>query len=345
MSSSTSKFFAIPELIDTLTSQLPRADTRLARTNKQLYARRSPSLYKWLDDYFTDKKAIFNSIPGMLALGRNIRHVRKMSCGRKELAFYYNCVLAFEELSSQTMHTHAPRPGWLPPADAHPCRLVPLPPMTHLSDLSLWFGAASRRPNPSYTLPSVDNPHATLAQACWLISLNPHLTTLRLSSFTIMDFQGFQLFVRAIAGLSKLKTLDGFIICKGDYWHQAESELFFSCPPSLQTFVVTASPFSSSNPSTQNMVSLWRPSIDNQDGGSNAMLTPRRENPLTKLVSLGMWNVESSIPTSEILSVIKHCPNVKELTLPNLASCSDVDVIWAFIGQHCPSLRLLNCTF
>ncbi|KAG0212699.1 hypothetical protein BGX33_003415 [Mortierella sp. NVP41] len=92
------------------------------------------------------------------------------------------------------------------------------------------------------------------------------------------------------------------------------------------------------------MVSLWRPSIDNQDGGSNAMLTPRRENPLTKLVSLGMWNVESSIPTSEILSVIKHCPNVKELTLPNLASCSDVDVIWAFIGQHCPSLRLLNCT-
>ncbi|KAF9098249.1 hypothetical protein BGX23_006665 [Mortierella sp. AD031] len=70
---------------------------------------------------------------------------------------------------------------------------------------------------------------------------------------------------------------------------------------------------------------------------------PRRKEPLANLKKLTFWAINDQSTTSAILSIFKHCPNIKELGIPNFAGSEDVGVISKFLEQRCPQLRLLSC--
>ncbi|KAF8940376.1 hypothetical protein BGZ47_007783 [Haplosporangium gracile] len=102
MSFAFQRIFDIPELVDLLISQLDKAEVSvLARINKAIRKVCNPWLYKALNFCYHNKHNDLGFVPGMVALGWNIRHVKELTLEPDELAFYYNCVYDFEEIHGQ----------------------------------------------------------------------------------------------------------------------------------------------------------------------------------------------------------------------------------------------------
>ncbi|KAF9105568.1 hypothetical protein BGX29_011953 [Mortierella sp. GBA35] len=213
MSTSCERFFDIFELVNLLISHLAKADlSRLARTNREMHKRCVPLLYKNLGSlYGRETNRIFKSNQSIHAFAQKIRQARMLKLGVYELVYYYNCVLASEEIYSHIIDSPASRPIWLPPPDIRTCQVVALPPMNHQTQLSVsFFGPGGGL----YTMQGVETPHAVLAQLCWLISHNQRLTLLNLSRVPVMDPHGCRLLGRTISGLSGIKELKLSIVGK-----------------------------------------------------------------------------------------------------------------------------------
>ncbi|KAG0061635.1 hypothetical protein BGZ90_003469 [Linnemannia elongata] len=218
MSDACKQFFGLPELLKLLTERLEQTDVAsLILTNRQIHYFCTPSLYNELrcvegQAVGSRDFRIFETLPALHALARNSKYVRILDIGIPELAYYYNCVLAFEEeLQSQTT-TYSPWHSgltWLPPAclpraDTHSCQIVALPPMTRLFQLDITIGPIHEK---SYSVPSVKDFRARLAQTCWLISQNPGLVSLTLSGTPILERRA-RILAETLARLSRLETLD-----------------------------------------------------------------------------------------------------------------------------------------
>ncbi|KAF8947099.1 hypothetical protein BGZ47_010239 [Haplosporangium gracile] len=103
MSTSTAceQFFDIPELPQLLMVFLDRKDvSRLARTCRKMYTRCTPPLFRNLLARDTTPVKLLLSTPAVLALARNSQHVRTLSLELHELVYYYNCLLAFQDINS-----------------------------------------------------------------------------------------------------------------------------------------------------------------------------------------------------------------------------------------------------
>ncbi|KAG0296829.1 hypothetical protein BGZ96_008433 [Linnemannia gamsii] len=187
MSTSCKKFFNIPELIDLVMAHLNRKDVlNFVLTNRRMHKLVTPLLYRKLEKYLHNSLRIFTSFPALHALARNVQHVRTLKISGDELAYLYNCVLAFEELILLALGTPLSRPVWLPPPDIRSSQVVALPPMVRLSVLELHLGPSKTYP---YTVPSANFSQASLARLSWLISLNPGLTSLTLYGVPIHDLR------------------------------------------------------------------------------------------------------------------------------------------------------------
>lgn len=184
-SSSCQRVFDVQELLEHLITLLDKADlSRLSRINRAMHTRCSPSLFKVI--WQTDAFKIFESIPSTMALGRNTPHVRSLDVGAYEVAYYYNCVRAFQELGAQADGTPPERrPNWLPQPDPITCQHTALPPMNCLSEL---FVTTSDGFN-SHKLPSLTDSRAMLGRISWLITLSSRLTLLYMSSITTKDLR------------------------------------------------------------------------------------------------------------------------------------------------------------
>ncbi|KAG0378287.1 hypothetical protein BGX24_004239 [Mortierella sp. AD032] len=335
MASSSQHFFNTPELLELLTSHLEKEDiSQLSRTNRTMNSRFSHSLFKILDIY--EVSNIFTSTTSTLALGRNTRHVRDLSLGSEELAYYYNCVQAFEELKEQTIdNVPAPRPSWYPPMDPRTCQVVTIPPMTRLtqiyvsSDIDL-CALLSGRDN-SYRMPSASNPQATLAHRCWLLSLNPRLTSLSAYFIEINDRFSYRLFIKAISGLNKLKMLRLPIKCPLQMSGQLAMDLFHRVQSSIQSLHISL--HDSNKPSDQEPTGV----------DHDLVMPPRRQGPLRNLLVMKLWRMDDQTATADILSIFAHCPNIEELHICSMSGNRDMAVIGEFIGRRCPKVQTLQC--
>lgn len=338
-------FFGIQELVDILTPYLTRLDvSRLARTCRRNHTSCTPAIYRELSISATDVQlGVFNSIAGMTALGCNVQHVKKLNIRLDELAYYFNCVMAFENLQSRTTTTNTTdtltpqRPNWLPAPDplTNALELVPLPKMTNLVDFSLTF----EDDNNAYKLPSAADFRVMTAQLCWMLSLHPHLTRLHVREIHSTGIQGFKRLCRAIAGLTKLQELTVSLLSRSFMPSRSYFDLFFSCAPSVQRLLIL--PFrrdESSLPSLE----TWSA---NHDGTDNEVLMAsswRRQGLLDKLESLRLWEFDVRTTTLDILQVFAHCPNIKSLFLPPLAGLRDIDAIGEYVGKNCSKITTLK---
>ncbi|KAK3841301.1 MAG: hypothetical protein J3R72DRAFT_445836 [Linnemannia gamsii] len=325
MISSSQHFFIVPELLELLTSHLEKEDvSRLSRTSRSMNSRLSPSLFKIL--YGDELSKIFNSTTSTLALGRNTRHVRELSLGSEELAYYYNCVQAFEELKEQTIdNVPAPRPSWHPPSDPRTCPVFALPPLTQLSRLNLH----SFDPRTSKVkVPSADNPRALLAQLCWLITLNPHLTSLTVPSISLEAVGDYLLFLRTVTQLNGLEKLDIEIKFPCQRGFQQGLDFFNCLPPTMKTFIYRYGQMS------------WDESPGDQDG-RDLVTTLKRQGPLLNVVDLKLWTIGEKTSLMDIVSIFAQCPNLEELKITGIAGQHNVEAIGKSIGKECPKIHEL----
>lgn len=335
MSSPCERFFAILELVNLLTPYLSQKDvSHVSRTSKRTHSTCLPSLYRSLQAFGSCKPTIFSSAPSLHALAQNIHHVRILELETDELAYYYNCALRFEDIHSRMTSMPSARPIWLPPPDISARRVVALPPMNSLSELTLRLGP-SKNLDCSYHMPSAKNPHATLAQLCWLISINLGLAALELHSVPVSDLRAGRCLARVISELSKIRRLELGIIYSGEDRFELESLLLFSCQPSIQQLSVALSPGENSG-AAQRYRNLWQ-----EEGEGVVAAVPRREESLAKLVVLKAHVLRNWHSVADIYSIFSHCPNIKklEVTMPR---DQDADVIGRMITQECPKIVSLT---
>ncbi|KAG0375702.1 hypothetical protein BGX24_008760 [Mortierella sp. AD032] len=266
-SSACQRLFDIPELTDILASQLQQADlSALTRINRQTRKSCLPLLFKVVDLRHAKGSKVFLFVAGAMSLGRNTRHIKDLSLGPDELAFYYNCVYDFDVFNAQFGNAPAPRPVWFPPPDTRTRQFLALPPMTCLSRLTLGYDSSD---NP-YRMPSSVDTRAALAQLCWLLSFNPHLSSLVVESIVVKDSRDRRILVGAIAGLRRIKKLLLRIECRHQEMYQLGLDLFFCVQPSVQHIVLSSSMLLSDG--DQDTITVG-------DGDDLIAVVPRRQEP------------------------------------------------------------------
>ncbi|KAK3843252.1 MAG: hypothetical protein J3R72DRAFT_441166 [Linnemannia gamsii] len=341
MDTACHRFFNTPELLSLLASTLCSVElAKLCRCSRKFNREFTPSLYKTLyvsGRYMIRGQTILSSMPFLVALGRNIRHVRALGMGPVELVFYYNCILAFADLQwprSDSPPTTSSLPNWIPPADPRTCQILPLTPVTNLQHLSLENNLLSGRNYP-FQLLSADNDQAVLAIFCWLIHLNPRLKYLQTRDDLTVDLAGCRLLAKAISRLSELTELDLSITCDYDIHFQVGSSIFFHCRPSIRKFELFLG-----EPYEDDGIKRWKLDDVSEcqlDGGE------QEGEPLTNLEELKCWNFEEGAAMDDILAIFARCPNVKKLIIPALSRDYDHNAIGTFIGKECPLLQSLCC--
>ncbi|KAK5816761.1 hypothetical protein F5H01DRAFT_405257 [Linnemannia elongata] len=292
----------------------------LARTNKTIHRFYTPWLYKTLEFHHDGDSRSLDFVPGMVAFGRNVRHVKDLTVGQEELAFYYNCVLDFEEI-------HGPfgggvlttsRPKWFPPLDPHITQVLALPPMTHLSRVTLKDFSGSDYP---ISMPSAEDPRAMLGQLCWLVSLNPHLTHLTVNEVIITDPHSGRRLVEVIAGLQGLRELDLAIECRSQEASQLAMDLVCCVKPSIRSFALTF--YSGGNSGDE----------QDQDGHETGVVN------LETLGLWGLWGDQTYVGNN--LSILGHCPNIVKLLTFDIDNEQGMQTIAEFIARECPRIRKL----
>ncbi|KAG0373356.1 hypothetical protein BGX24_011812 [Mortierella sp. AD032] len=338
------RFFSIQELVDNVTDQLDPEDVAcLARTNRRLNQQCTPTLYRSIDVVFSrgngGKKNLFQSISSLQTLARNIRHVRRLKFRVSELAYYYNCVLTLEEMNSlssesgSTLSSTAAAPArqaWLPPLDIRTCQFIAMPRMTCLTHLTV-YPVTSETP---YAVLSVNDPQATLARVCWMISFNPGLTHLLVNGLFIVDIPTERLLGNALARLDKLEKLQLWLFCP-DHRLQPGPRLLFKCRPSIKSITfyideVDVLPSAGSGDDHE----------EDERGGDLMATTPTPE-PLVNLEELIVKASEEWASTPNIHSIFAHCPNLKKLKTPYIRRPRVSDAIGQYVGETCPKIESL----
>lgn len=335
--SSFQRVFDIPELVDLLLSQCDKPEVSiLARTNRTIRRSCTPWLYKSLDFRHDSESKGLDYVPGMVAFGRNVRHVKDLTVGPDELAFYYNCVLDFEEIHGRFRGSvpTTSRPAWFPPPDSHTCQVLALPPMTNLSQVTLEGHSEFNNP---HRMRSAQDPRAILGQLCWLISLNPHLTYLNVNPISIKDPQSGRRLVEAVAGLQGIRELGLWIECRSQDAFRLGMDLFYSVKPSIRSFVLSLSQ------GGNNDGELDQEGLGVSNDG--LMVMPRRQEPLVNLETLALWGLDDHVHVGTILSILGHCPNIIKLGTFDIDNEQTVSIIADFVGRECSRIRKLNCSW
>ncbi|KAF9142128.1 hypothetical protein BGX30_003314 [Mortierella sp. GBA39] len=180
-------------------------------------------------------------------------------------------------------------------------------------------------------------PRVILAQNCWLIAHNPHLTTLRIHSLPITASCNYRVLLRTIADLRSIKYLDVLVACHLNRGFRLGLDLLNCLSPSIQSFDFNHKELRDTREEQDNS--------ETGDGGSSSELVvvPGRQGLLTNLLELSLWETADETTADEILSVFAQCPNIQKLFIHGLNGHYNVQDIGGFIGRQCPHINILSC--
>ncbi|KAK3831921.1 MAG: hypothetical protein J3R72DRAFT_454457 [Linnemannia gamsii] len=341
MQPATTRFFSIAELMTHLLQYLDYPGiSRLMITNRHLNEICTPTLYYNVNAQFKPAKHnIFGSAEATKAFARNTHHVRQLNLGLCEVAYYANCIFAFQDLPVEQQstivtgeHSSFSRPLWLTPPDPHTCTVLPIPPMTMLTKLNIDFENSLSYDCP-YLLPSRLDSRVIMTYICWIISSNPRLTDVSVCGFDVEDQRDIRLLAAAIFGMKELQNLNLSFTQQGrpkETTGRASTAIFFSCPPSLRTFHIHV------------MVKygVWNSMKTDLECG--LPLTPQRLEPLTQLTSLTLWRLyDEELSELHLRSILEHCPNLGSININSTGHLRNVQQLAKEIAQLCPKLTTL----
>ncbi|KAF9137833.1 hypothetical protein BG015_002596 [Linnemannia schmuckeri] len=297
------------------------------QTCRQLNVLSTPALYYHVKAVFEHpditvqrKHNVFSTSESVLALGRNVGHVRQLDLEPLEITYYVNCVFAYlqQQQERALLATASPppsdeddstmtttnwdrqqRPLWLAPPDPHTCTVHPMRPMTQLTKLVIQVDYYKSYKDCPYLLPKFSDPKATLTYVCWIMDCNPFLQELNLEAL-VKDNRDLLLLTTSIFGL-KFDRLQ----------------------------------------SDPGQVPIWQKS-DQECGLLSSSTTtdvPMRQEPLTNLTALVLSDLnEEIVLEEEFRSVLEQCPNLEDIVMPTIAPIRNPKRLAQDIVQWCPRL-------
>ncbi|KAF9135560.1 hypothetical protein BGW39_002308 [Mortierella sp. 14UC] len=352
----TKRFFATQDLVDILSPLLTIQDiSKLTQTSRGMKTQWLPSLYRNLNmTYYSRGKRLLRSADAKLALGRNVRHVRLLKLGLCEMVYLYNSMLAYIEFASPDAGPDA-RPAWLPQPDRLTFHVVPLPPMTQLKQLEVYFDRSKDNTNCPYIMASVNNSRVNLAQVCWVALQSSNLVGLTLRSIAIKDDRDLRFLMMTLIGLTRLKTLRLSVLAKPARWCSWGSAIFYSCSTSVHCLQIDMQDIAADQQlayadrivEQENMDQNHRVNngaIEDSCEASCEVMSPTlRTERLVNLKELALWEMDKSTTAQDVVGLFVHCPNIETLTLSNIRGSYDTELVAQIVGELCPRIRQINC--
>lgn len=349
MQSATERFFSIPELIVMLAKKLDyKGISRLMRTSRCMHELCTPALFLRVSAVYQPKAHnLFASEDSILALSKNIHHVRELALGLLDVVYYINCVFAYQKHYSQTTGQPPSRPPWLAPPDPLRCRVFPLSPMTLLTKLDVDITVDVGLEKCLYHLRSYKDPRANATKVYWTLRLNPYLTHVTITGLAFKDTRDVRLLTTSIFGLASLQHLSVCGVFRTQSALRMGPNIFFSCPSSLQTLTLKLSEFFGfwHGASTHDYYRLPPGSMDSwekEDELCGLMTTPHRQEPLSNLTSLDLKCMEEAFSEQDFLSILQHCPNLCDIKIPDIRDVNDKCQLAKVIAGSCPKLTNLE---
>ncbi|KAG0304780.1 hypothetical protein BGZ97_001345 [Linnemannia gamsii] len=345
MRPAASQFFSTTELVALMAAYLgQRALSRLMRTCPHMNVLWAPFLYRRMFiSYNAGKRSLFGSPHSTLAFAKNSQYVRELDIDLLGLVYYLNGVTVFNNFRAISTGSSLSEPRWRCLPDPRTCLVLPIPPTTLLTKLTICtLREATDRACPYY-LHSISNPRATMSQVCWLIQLNPCLRELILTGLIFKDCWDIQLFTNAVYGLIQLREL----VLVAEFWEgtalQLGRTIFFACPLSLKVFDVA---LMEKNFSQDRMLMgdylTAEPgafhSWEREEDEGDLPTTPVRQEPLTELRRLCLQQFGDLICADDFLSITRHCPNIRVLEMPVLCEVKNVGKLAKDIVKTCRKL-------
>lgn len=140
-------------------------------------------------------------------------------------------------------------------------------------------------------------------------------------SITIEDLRSHNVLVSAISSLMVLNDLHIDMICPRQEGNRLGIDLLHRIQPSIQRFRFAIYEYNIP----------WDQELFADDFDDFATL--KKNEPLSNLVDLYLWEVDKQIPTSDFLSIFSRCPSVETLTIPGMDGHRDLDMIATVIGK------------
>ncbi|KAK3837710.1 MAG: hypothetical protein JOS17DRAFT_837385 [Linnemannia elongata] len=346
------RFFAIQDLVDTLAPLLHvQGISRLMQTSRHMQAQWQPSLYRTINmTYYSRGKRLLRSADSKLALVRNVRHVRFLKLGLAEMVYLFNSMVAFINIASPDAGSEI-LPAWLPLPDRATFHVVPLPCLTQLKQLEVYFDRSKDNTMCPYRMSSINNSRANLAQVCWITSRSPNLVDLNLKLLAIKDDRGLRLLMTTLTGLSRLRMFRLHLVAKASQWRHWGSAIFFSCPAAIQKIQIDMQDIATDlHLATADSLHERDHADQNHgfnggiDGDDNKVEKPTlRTERFSNLKELALWEMDKSTTAQDIVALFTHCPSIETLTLSNIRGNYDTELVAQTVGELCPHLRQISC--
>ncbi|KAG9072171.1 hypothetical protein KI688_006395 [Linnemannia hyalina] len=345
MTSAGSRFFDIPELTHIVVAYLDKNDiSTLVQTSRQLCRLCEPLLYADLClDYDSREANLFDSYDAIIALSRNVQHIRRLTISVIDIAMLFNCMLAFLEATKDPTvdNTQEDRPDWLPTPDPSSPWIIPIPLITNLERLDAnLFKKPQYIGSCPYYLHSCEDPQTTLLQISWIVSLNPRLMGLKIVRPFISNANDLNALSNSLSGLARLETLDlDGIVAREEAWELIGRTIFDRCSSSVQAISVNMDQYSY----TAGLVKghNWSDAEQQQEHDD---LQPATPIPAARkaLRDLTMWFLGEVASGQALVAILQRCPDLQRLSLPGIQGQVSGSAIGRALGAHCPKLRSLS---
>ncbi|KAF9124092.1 hypothetical protein BGX30_001109 [Mortierella sp. GBA39] len=321
MTSTGTRFFDIPELTHIVVAYLDKHDiSTLVQTSRQLRRLCEPLLYTDLClEYNSQEANLFDSHDAIIALSRNVQHVRRLKISVIDIAMLFNCMLASLEATKDPTvdNTQEDQPNWLPTPDpSSPC-IIPIPLLKNLErldanlkrrDANLERLDANFVKKPQYIgscpyyLHSCEDPQTTLLQFSWIVSLNPRLVDLKIVRPFISNANDLNALSSSLSGLLRLETLVlDEIVAHEEAWKLIGRTIFDRCSSSVQAITVNMDPYCTRLVKGQN----WSDAKQQQEQDD---LQPAAPIPAVReaLRDLTMWSLGSVASEQDLVALLQR---------------------------------------
>ncbi|KAF9095172.1 hypothetical protein BGX23_000948 [Mortierella sp. AD031] len=328
MKSACHKFLELPELICLVGERLsPHCLVQFMSVNKYIYSICIPLLYRHLDLFWDRRKR--NILYGF---SRNVHHIKTIILTGEFFGDYYAGLRAFQDIQDQSSPASPPRrPQWLPEPWTILNPVIPFPPMTNLTSLTVRDKGLPFRG--SQLMTDYDS-GAYMKQLWYVLQHCRRLTRLVLRDIPVHTKQDLELLARTVAGLDRLQRLQLLMQIneKGLTGQTIISTLVFGLPPSIKSV----------------SFDFYKTMVRRDDNSAPNTTTPLFDEPLERrlepLRQLTSWQGKNG-PYTDInlfCAMIKRCQEIVELEMPMIGRGSDVVEMSQLIARHCPSLAKVS---
>ncbi|KAF9162437.1 hypothetical protein BGX20_001727 [Mortierella sp. AD010] len=340
MHTASSKFFEILDLVYALGSLLDQHDlSQLIQVNRALNDNLQSLFWRTVNLRARYRALRFLGSPeAMHALARNAHHVRSLTASNDFLLYYMHGLCTCQNQHSSSGQAEVVPPQWLPEYNIDQNYTILLPLFNQLTHFhckvkgiySRYLIGGDVNDTNIRPIPPLDPLHVL-----WIISLHPSLRHAVIDG--LVNRNGYISLVlgQTIATLEGLTHLKLHVPARYPVTPYDLQQLFFNCPPSLESLEIFAE-IRSSRGCLVNDVE-----ISENDHNIVGPSSEPRKDPLCKLKKLRLPIIRSpkGYSTDSIDSILKHCPALETWTAIDFCIDSVNDAVANAISLSCRNIR------